>query len=311
MVRFILLLSSVFFINTADCTSKEITGNQYFPLQTGNSWVYQYSVGISGTEQGRGLYKITIGPAQLINGKNYFQLLVNRIQIMGSEYCSNRLLYPNSFIRVDTLSGTIYRSGGCSIGDEGLTDSLSARKNDTIRICETNQYNVVCADTNIETVLGLTKKTKNFVRQTFSTYSTMKYAADIGLISSSYSESMYSCLITLKGCSLNGILYGDTSTVIGITQISSEVPLGYILFPNYPNPFNPVTKIRFHLPESGFTELTVFDVTGKAVQTLLSEKLNTGIYECDFDASMFSSGVYYYRITAAGFTDVKKMVLIK
>lgn len=104
------------------------------------------------------------------------------------------------------------------------------------------------------------------------------------------------------------------SQVIGITQINNETPSHFMLYQNYPNPFNPVTKINFEIP-AGYneinTELIVFDVTGKQISRLLSGKLNAGSYAAEFDASNLPSGVYYYRLSAGNFSDVKKMVLLK
>lgn len=104
---------------------------------------------------------------------------------------------------------------------------------------------------------------------------------------------------------------------IGIQQISSEVPADYVLMQNYPNPFNPTTNINFSLPAAGNVKLTVFDITGKTLAVLVNSKLNTGSYSYDWDASQYTSGVYLYKIefigsnNDAGFTQTKKMVLIK
>jgi hypothetical protein len=98
---------------------------------------------------------------------------------------------------------------------------------------------------------------------------------------------------------------------VGINQISSEVPFNYTLNQNYPNPFNPSTKINFALPKSSFVSLKVFDVTGREVANLVNEKLNVGTYAYEFNAGSLTSGIYFYRINADGFTETKKMMLIK
>ena len=104
------------------------------------------------------------------------------------------------------------------------------------------------------------------------------------------------------------IKYGST---IGIEPISGNVPEKYSLSQNYPNPFNPSTNIKLQIPESGLVKLVVFDVTGREVAELVNETLNAGEYKVDFNASGFTSGVYFYRITTVGFSDVKKMILVK
>ena len=101
------------------------------------------------------------------------------------------------------------------------------------------------------------------------------------------------------------------SQVIGIKNVSSEIPNGYKLLQNYPNPFNPTTKIRFSLPKNSFANLVVFDALGRELETLVNEQLNAGTYEADWSANKFSSGVYYYRLNTGDFTETKKMILIK
>ncbi len=91
----------------------------------------------------------------------------------------------------------------------------------------------------------------------------------------------------------------------------SEVPRDYNLSQNYPNPFNPTTKINFSIPKSGFVTLKVYDILGKEVVTLVNENKTAGSYIIDFDGSELSSGVYFYTIQVNGFTDTKKMLLIK
>lgn len=121
-------------------------------------------------------------------------------------------------------------------------------------------------------------------------------------------------------CILNNYIYNGTQSsvfrrpineLIGIQQISSEIPLGFSLSQNYPNPFNPVTNIKFDVPQSGFIELKIYNINGKEVTQLVHQYLNAGSYKYDFDALGLPSGVYFYRLGTEDFTDVKKMILIK
>lgn len=100
-------------------------------------------------------------------------------------------------------------------------------------------------------------------------------------------------------------------STVGIQNNGSGIPSEFSLKQNYPNPFNPVTNINFSIPNSSFVKITVFDITGKEVAKLINENMNAGSYTVDFDASNLATGVYLYRIDADGFTDVKKMMLIK
>jgi photosystem II stability/assembly factor-like uncharacterized protein len=91
----------------------------------------------------------------------------------------------------------------------------------------------------------------------------------------------------------------------------NKIPKVFKLYDNYPNPFNPVTKIKFDLPLNGNVKLKVFDITGREVANLINSELKAGTYEHQFNAVNLSSGVYFYRIEAGDFIDIKRMVLIK
>ena len=97
----------------------------------------------------------------------------------------------------------------------------------------------------------------------------------------------------------------------GINSVGDQVPNVYSLSQNYPNPFNPSTKINFALPKQGFVSLKIYDVLGREIRTLVNEVKSAGNYTVDFNASEFSSGVYFYRIQANDFMDVKRMLLVK
>jgi uncharacterized delta-60 repeat protein len=101
------------------------------------------------------------------------------------------------------------------------------------------------------------------------------------------------------------------SAVTGINPVSNEAPEKFSLSQNYPNPFNPTTNIKFNVTKEGNVKLTVFDIAGRVVETLVDRVLQAGVYEFNFNASSLSSGVYFYRLTAGDFSDVKKMSLIK
>jgi hypothetical protein len=100
-------------------------------------------------------------------------------------------------------------------------------------------------------------------------------------------------------------------TLVGINPVVSNIPSGYQLNQNYPNPFNPSTSISFVLPKTSNIELTIYNISGQAVERLYSGQMNEGAHSITWDANKYSSGVYFYKLTADGFTDTKKMMLIK
>jgi Secretion system C-terminal sorting domain/FG-GAP-like repeat len=91
----------------------------------------------------------------------------------------------------------------------------------------------------------------------------------------------------------------------------SKVVTTYALHQNYPNPFNPATKIAFDLPKSEQVTLTVYNLLGRKVDTLVDQRLAPGAYQITFDAAKLPSGIYYYTIQAGEFKTTKKMVLAK
>ena len=89
------------------------------------------------------------------------------------------------------------------------------------------------------------------------------------------------------------------------------LPREYALHQNYPNPFNPTTSIAFDLPQANDVELKVFDLLGREVMTLLSQRLVAGSHAVNFDASGLPSGLYIYRINAGSFSASRKLVILK
>ena len=110
-----------------------------------------------------------------------------------------------------------------------------------------------------------------------------------------------------------GVIYNTTNggDPVGLTPISTLLPDDYYLSQNFPNPFNPVTRIEFAILKNGFASLRVYDISGREVSVLVNEHLNAGQYSVSFDAQGLSSGVYFYKLEAGEFTDVKRMVFVK
>ncbi|MBI4427934.1 MAG: T9SS type A sorting domain-containing protein [Ignavibacteriales bacterium] len=99
--------------------------------------------------------------------------------------------------------------------------------------------------------------------------------------------------------------------VTSVLELSSSLPRSYELGQNYPNPFNPSTEIQFSLPQKSHVTLTIFDLLGREVATLVSEQLSAGSYSTRWDAAGMPSGVYFYRLTTDGFVETKKLILMR
>lgn len=97
---------------------------------------------------------------------------------------------------------------------------------------------------------------------------------------------------------------------VGIRNLN-EIATSFSLNQNYPNPFNATTSIKFSLPKEGKVKLTIYDLNGKEVTTLINGSYAAGTYSYQFDASVLSSGVYFYRLDTEGYSAIRKMALLK
>ena len=132
-----------------------------------------------------------------------------------------------------------------------------------------------------------------------------------GIYTTSLISLSYIVYFTGGSGTANGIInLNKDTTATGVEQIS-ESPTEFQLYQNYPNPFNPTTNIEFRTSNFGFVSLKIYDVLGNEITTLVTEDLNPGRYSVKWNASNYSSGVYFYKISTNSFTQVRKMVLIK
>jgi len=102
-----------------------------------------------------------------------------------------------------------------------------------------------------------------------------------------------------------------TVVVTGLNPISSTIPEKFNLYQNYPNPFNPSTNIKFDVPASSDVRLVVYDLSGKEVEKLYTGKLQAGKFEYKWNASNYSSGIYFAKLEPKDYTGIKRMMLIK
>ena len=114
----------------------------------------------------------------------------------------------------------------------------------------------------------------------------------------------------------SGVAHFSSLAVAGETVSTSidhdtHIPAEYTLEQNYPNPFNPVTTLRYTLPEAQNVNITIYDLTGRQVETLINRYQTAGSYSLKWNASSYSSGVYFYRLQTGSFTSTKKMILMK
>lgn len=115
---------------------------------------------------------------------------------------------------------------------------------------------------------------------------------------------------------INKLLIDTLTNLLGgtFTNIERTNPFGpveFTLSQNYPNPFNPRTVIKFHIKESGFAYLKIYDILGREVEVIVNDYLQSGSYEVSFDGSNFATGIYFYTLQTGDFIETKRMLLIK
>jgi hypothetical protein len=159
-------------------------------------------------------------------------------------------------------------------------------------------------------------------------YLTMKYSPtgqQLGLIKYNYANGLdiakgividTNLNVYVTGGSWNGIVYYIAtlkySNFVSVNISTYQCPVQYQLYQNYPNPFNPTTTIEYELQNKSYAVLTIYDILGKKIEDLVNAVMEPGRYNVKFDASKYSSGIYFYSLSADNtFIDTKKMIILK
>ncbi len=138
----------------------------------------------------------------------------------------------------------------------------------------------------------------NKVRLTFISHGTNEF------------EIFLDCLFLSKYGNIDLLVDDFEDTMVPVRD-ELTLPNSFKLFQNYPNPFNPTTSIKYTASTIQYVNLTVYDVLGREIKTLVNEEKNPGEYEVKFNASHLPSGTYFYRLSVGNYTETKKMLLIK
>jgi hypothetical protein len=124
---------------------------------------------------------------------------------------------------------------------------------------------------------------------------------------SGFGNSGSNLLVAKDGC----LWSVDIDEYTGITMPAVPAPSEYLLLQNYPNPFNPSTRITYNIPQTEFVTLTVYDILGRKVGTLVNEIKEKGEYTVNFNAENLSSGTYIYRLKTGNFSSAKKLIIAR
>jgi len=304
----IILLLVLLAVNIQISYSVDTISTKYLPLKIGNEWTYVRTGGFPPNAPSV-YYKCTIQRDTLISGHTYYYL-------SRSEHL--RPYYPQTnWFRIDSLNGTlkIFEPSLCNQLHFEVMDSLSSSIMDSFKVCPNNLHSDRMLYLNVSSVWwGVQSNDKYFDKFWGPSHEARQYSKYFGLRFSKFGEND-PLFYNLRGCVIDGVLFGDTNTFVGINQISNEIPAQFSLSQNYPNPFNPVTKIKFSIPSVSNgrdrSVIKIYNILGYEVHVLVNESLQPGTYEVDWDASNYPSGVYFYELASGNFIQTKKMVLLK
>ncbi len=281
-------------------------GGVWRTIDGGNNWVRQY------TSNSNGLDKIFFLKNK-VNGEYWGWTFKSTILFKTTNSGVNWTLITNDLGNscgdgsdiyfIDTAKGIMTRSGGCL----SRTTNGGYNWNNIVEPNITSGCRIAMGDQNkgwVSVAEDSIIKTVNFF-QTYGKQITPVIATKIFAIDTSFAWGGLNQSNIMKTTNGGG-------PIVSVEQISSQTPNRFDLYQNFPNPFNPSTKINFDLPKDGKVTLIIYDLLGRVVKRLLNgEFKQAGRYSIDFNASNYASGVYFYRIEAGDYVQSKKMVLVK
>ena len=285
----------------------------YFPFETGDIWVYDVCESIFCEAEVR------------------VEVTSDSINKEGVRWLRTEELYSDEFeTRLDTVEyrvdsvGNIYRkpwpmdpsypgfalvlNDTATIGESWIADSArnaNDHKHTLFAQVEDTMTRVIFNDTTEIITMAYSPDLTFFPSLFFN------WARGLGIIEQTFSEPGLD--YSMKGVFKGGKLLGDTTLVYVSTEEEVEnLPRSIRLHQNYPNPFNPSTTIRFDLRRATQVSLSIYDITGRKITTLLNQQLmSSGRHQVVWNAGQTSSGIYFYRLKVNGRQITRKMMLIK
>jgi len=218
-----------------------------------------------------------------------------------------------------------YKSGRgkiINVSKDGLNDEWTFVKNqssslwDTQNQCKPAFYAVANVGINYNALDSLISYADNLQSSGYSSESWSVLSSALSLAKNTITQN-YSATISAADSlenaknNLTTAINNLVTTGIDEDNSNSNLPKAFVLSQNFPNPFNPTTKIDYSIPQSGHISLKVFNLLGQEVKTLFNGFRNAGSYTVKFDGTGLGSGIYFYKLQTNKFTSIKKMLLLK
>ncbi|HZW39043.1 MAG TPA: T9SS type A sorting domain-containing protein [Ignavibacteriaceae bacterium] len=299
----------LFLFFSISTTFAQVAADYYLPFTIGN-YLKHYSVGqnwtgrtqtysIVGTDMiGGNLYYIEVGAEVLNSDTNTFRVvwlrkdsagnvLLGAISPSGSLDLDSAIIFD--MVWVPNEYGNLGYSRTVIFGEESVHDTVLSIS-ETVTVSAGTYINCVkVRETSLDNLGNTTMIEDQY------------YAYGIGMVKTQRTFPS---------------IDAHTSELINFNIITSNqedkiLLSNFSLEQNYPNPFNPITTIQFSIESKSFVSLKVFDLLGREAATLISEEINSGIHSVNWDASEMQSGVYFYELKTEGFSETKKLVLLK
>ena len=273
---------TLFISNSSGLYSSSNSGLNWVRIN-GFSYLDAFNINSEGTLFAAGNSQICISTD---NGSNWIPRGMNGQWVLAISFDRYNNVYAGTCdhgLFKSTNNGLNWQNIGLGGRD---VDIISINKNDEIIVC--TEYGLYASTSN-----GLSWI--SFQNGIFDGLKTIAVDSSGYFFAGTYEEGVYKTF----------------SSLISVKPDFNNIPEKFNLIQNFPNPFNPVTTIKFEIPVLSKVKIIIYDMLGREVQELLNQKLNPGTYEVKWNADKFSSGVYFYSLQTDEFTQTKKMVLIK
>jgi hypothetical protein len=265
-----------------------------FPLNVGNRWYY----GVTDIEDP--------DPVFSFRGYDSVKADMDTVVANGNKYIrlsSSR--FGTQFLRKDGFRVYQYSPKDTA---EFLRFDFSAHEGDTIAFYGNSSYPhfSILRESYVAELFGIERRIQQYQGPVPGSRAFETSVMDsLGIIRESDGLSFVTDLV---GAKINGKTYG---TIVSVNPNGLNIPHEYSLSQNYPNPFNPVTMISYRLSTKSLVTITVYDLLGREVARLVNRERSAGTYSVLWDATKYSSGVYFYQLRAGDFVGTKKMLLLK